>query len=387
MDLSGHRVYEFEAWSQSMQPIADISALMTSRTFTMARNDVEELTFTLDLDAFENYCLSALGGINPVSVIDPYVTYIMVKRNGVYLFGTQVDDVHFSSSPDETDDPSTPPNPASETGLQNTTVDVTCHGYLNLLKDRYVTQTYTGVEPTTIGTGIIGLTQATTNGNLGITIAPSQYLTGAAVNETYQKDNVKSSLQTLTTLPGSSFDFGFNYLKVFQTYQQIGARRGDINLIWGGPQGNVTAFDLDKDATSLYNYIYGLGSGSGTDQLEDDEFDTTSEVNYYRREDIAQFSSVTDPSILQLDTQGALSLSKDVIGMPEITITSNEVPANNFLSVGDRIPFQVQGHTWLKSVNGLFRIEQMTVTLDQNDFESIDLTFDTFEVNQNEQPS
>lgn len=73
--------------------------------------------------------------------------------------------------------------------------------------------------------------------------------------------------------------------------------------------------------------------------------------------------------------------------MPQVTITGNQVPAT-FISVGDRIPLRVASHRWLDTINGLFRVEKIDVTLDDNDFEqSIVLTFDDYGVNQDEQPT
>jgi hypothetical protein len=80
-----------------------------------------------------------------------------------------------------------------------------------------------------------------------------------------------------------------------------------------------------------------------------------------------------------------VNLAKDILELPKITITGKELSGVPFLSVGDRIPLQVNDHTWLSSINGLYRIELMDVTIDENDFESsISLTFDSYGVNQNE---
>ena len=57
---------------------------------------------------------------------------------------------------------------------------------------------------------------------------------------------------------------------------------------------------------------------------------------------------------------------------------------STFLSVGDRIPFQVVDHPWLDNVNGLYRTEKLDVSLDENDFETIQITFDNYGVNQSE---
>ncbi len=365
MDFGGSRLYEIELWSASGSRIADISTLCSNRSYSMQRNEAETLTFSLNLFAFESYCLNNLGGADPHTLIAPYVTDVKVKRAGQYLFGAQVVDISFDLATDYT-------------------VTVTCTGYLNLFKDRYVSKVYTATEATAIATDLLTTTQAQTNGSVGVTNAVSQYITGVNRDRTYQRDNVKLKIQELTTLVDGNFDFAFTWDKKFQTYSKIGARRTDLKFIYGGPLSNVAGFKLSRSGINLFNKVYGLGSGFGTDQLQSTQADTASELNYYIREQILQFNSVSIQATLDQNTTAGVSLAKDILELPKITITGKELNAN-FLSVGDRIPLQVNNHTWLSNINGLYRIEQMDVTIDENDFESaIQLTFDNYGVNQNE---
>lgn len=381
MDLGENRLYVIELFAQNGLRLADISALAFNRRFTMQRNEAETLTFDLNLYAFENYCANALGGADPKVLIAPYVTDVKVKRGANYLFGAQVVDVSFDLAQDM--------SRAGEggTGATATTQDqivtITCTGYLNLLKDRYITKTYTATERTSIATDIINTTQGQTNGSVGITIG-TQITTGLLSDRTYQLDNVKLKLQELAALSDSPFDFNFSPLKDFRTYSKIGARRTDINLIYGGPLGNVAGFTLDRSAINLFNKIYGIGSGFGTDQLTSTQIDLPSQLNYYIREQVDQFNSVLLQPTLDTNTTTAVALAKDILELPVVTITGKELPAT-FLSVGDRIPLKVLNHPFLSNINGLYRIEQMDVTIDENDFESaIKLTFDSYGVNQSE---
>jgi hypothetical protein len=379
MDLGEQRLYEFEIWSQSGNLIADISALVFNRSYTIKRNDAEQLTFSVDLFAFENYCANNLGGTDPKTLLAPYVNDIKVKRNGVYLFGTQIVDVTFDEQPDTSRAGS-----AGGTG-QVYPVNITCTGYFNLFKDRYVTKTYSQIERTSIATDLLTTTQAQTNGSVGVTNSGTQYTTGYLSDRTYQLDNVKLKIQQLAALSDAPFDFNFSYQKVFTTYAKIGARRTDISLIYGGSLGNVAGFTLSRSAINLYNKIYGIGSGYGVDQLQSIKTDNASQLNYYVRENVVQFNSVVLQDTLDANTTTEVSLDKDILELPVVTITGKEVPSKTFLSVGDRIPLKVMGHRWLDNINGLYRVEQIEVTIDDNDFETaIRLTFDSYGVNQNE---
>lgn len=376
MDFGNSRRYEIELWSQTGVRIADISALCLDRKYTLQRNEAEVLTFSLNLFAFESYCQNNLGGTDPHTLLAPYVTDVKVKRAGQYIFGAQVVDLTFDLAQE------------SGGGAGATTSDyrvlVTCTGYLNLFKDRYVTKTYAATEATSIASDLLTTTQAQTNGSVGVTIGSSPYLTGVNRDRTYQRDNVKLKIQELTTLIDGRFDFSFTWDKKFQTYGQIGAKRNDLKLIYGGPLSNVAGFSLDRSGINLFNKIYGLGSGFGADQLQSTQADNASQLNYYVREQIQQFNSVTLQPTLDQNTTAAVTLAKDILELPVVTVTGNQLPAT-FLSVGDRIPLQVNNHTWLSNINGLYRIEQMEVTIDENDFESeIKLTFDNYGVNQSE---
>lgn len=382
MDFGSGALYEIELWSAAGSRVADISHLAKNRRYTIQRNEAEQLSFDLDIFAFEDYCLNVLGGVNPRTLIEPYVTDVKVKRNGTYLFGAQVVDVSFNLTPASSSASSGSGGAQDESG--NYLVSVSCDGYLNLFKDRYVTETYTATERTTIAANIITATQATTNGDVGVTIASPLYATGLVSDRTYAQDNVKTKLQELAALTDAPYDFSFTADKVFTCYAQQGARRFDMNLIYGGPLSNVAGLSLDRSAANLYNYIYGIGSGSGDVALTSEQGDTTSQLDYYRREYIDQFSTVIEQQTLEDDVAADLALHKDILALPKVTITSMEIPAGTFVSVGDRIPLQVLEHTWLDFVTGLYRVEEIDVALDENDFETITLTFDDLGVNQSE---
>ncbi len=381
MDFGSSRLYEIELWSAGGTRLADISALATNRSWNATRNDVEELTFTLDLFAFENYCATNLGGADPKVLIQPYVTDVKLKRAGTYLYGFQVVDVSFDLAVDSSS--ASDGSSGALTGSSDFAVTVTCTGYLNLLKDRYITKSYAATERTAIAADIIATTQATTNGSVGVTIAGSLYATGQLSDRTYSLDNVKTKLQELAALTDAPYDFYFDPFKVFHTVAKLGARRTDVALIYGGPLSNVAGFSLDRSAANVFNYIWGVGSGSGDVGLTSNQGDVVSQLNYYRREKIDQFSTVIEQTTLDQDVAADVFLYKDILELPTVTITSKQVPSN-FLSVGDRIPLQVLSHPWLSNINGLYRIEKLDVSIDENDFETITLTFDSWGVNQSE---
>lgn len=355
-------LYTFELWSNSGLRIADISTLAKNRRFTLERNAAETLTFSLDLNEFERYCVEDLRA-DPEVVLWEGRTDVKVKRGNDYLFGTQVVGAPVTA------------------GKDSQTISVTATGYLNLLKDRVITKTYAATESGAIARDMVTTTQ-TSDGSVGVTLAASPYSTGVNRDRTYTRQNVKDGIVALTNLVDGNFDFGFSWDKKFQIYQSLGARRSDISLIYGGEASNVKMLYANKDATRVFNRIIGLGSGFGADQLVSYANDAASALNYYGRQKIEQFNSVVEQATLDQNTAAALAMYKQPIRIPQVTITGNEMKTG-FINIGDRIPFTVVGHPFLASFSGLYRVDKMDVQIDDNGFENeVMLYFDNLGVNQ-----
>lgn len=374
--MNASNVYEIELWSNNGTPVADISRLAHNRRLELTRNDAPQLTFDLDLKVFEDFC-AGQGITDPRTILHPLQADVKLKRADAYWKGFQVVGLRFGL-----------PAGGARAGVGgsiNQTVTVLCSGYLNLFAARYVTKSYTATDECDIAEDLITTTQAQTNGSVGVTIAGGNYNTGVLRNRTYDRQNVKRALQNLTQLVDGRFDFDFTYDKQFKTYEQIGSKRTDFALTYGGSASNIAGFDLERNGLSVYNRIIALGSGFGTDQLTSTADDSASQISNYLREDIRQHNSVTDQPPLDDDADADLALSKDLLEIPVITITGKELENIPFLEVGDRVPISVSGHPFLANIDGLYRIERMVIDIDDNDFEnSIKLYFDNYAVDQDE---
>jgi hypothetical protein len=366
MDFGNSYIYEFELWSSSGQRLADISRLTQKRSFTIQRNEAETLNFQLDLYAFEAFADGI--GVPANVLLNPYATDVKVKRNGTYLFGTQV----VAAPLDAAADMSRVTESGGGGGISSFDhlITVSCQGYLDLFKDRYLTYSYSQQDASFIAGDMLGQAQTAPNGNVGVTLGTSNYLTGVLRDRNYTRQNIKTELQNLTQLIDGRFDFAFDSNKVFNIYSQIGAKRSDIQFTFGGPQGNIIGLNTENSATSLYNEIIGLGSGFGADQIVSTQDDPSSQLNRYLRQDIKQYNSVVIQSTLDQNAQADLALEKDLLVMPQITISGKELQNIPFISVGDRIQVNAVGHSFLTNLNGYYRVEKMAVSLDDNDFES-----------------
>lgn len=348
-----NRLYDLELWINGVQ-VADIGKLATNRKYTIKRNDSEELEFTMDVKAFEAHCVDA--GRDPNATLVPYVTDVRVKRKGSYLFGTQVVDINYTFAED------------------SSSMVVKCTGFLDLFASRYITASY-DQESTEIARDMLADTQ-TDFGTFGVSNGPDQFNTGVIRSRNYIDQNIKDALTNLTDLVDGNFDFAFSYDRKFNTYEKQGSYRPNLKLTY---PYNIKSISTPKTALNLYNYTIGLGSGFGEETVRSeggDSQDTASRLNYGTRMRIVSFNSVQDQTVLDQNTAAENAKTKDLLILPKLTVSGSVLDLNT-VWVGDRIPVEIQGHASLP-LDDIYRIEQLSVSLDENDAEDIDLTVDNY---------
>ena len=345
--------YEFELYSSSGVLIADISTYATGRNWTKERNAPETLSFTLDVRAFEDFCASI--GETPQSILNPYTTDIKVKRNGEYLFGVHVYDLQFSGNDDSIN------------------VAVKADGFLNLLKDRYVSAEFSSTDAVDIVHGLITSTQAQDRGDFGI----SESLTQATTvdrDRTYERKNVKEAIIELTELVDGNFDFEFDENRALSTYGAIGTDKPDVVLTY--PE-NIKTFTVNRTGINTFNKLTALGSGFGDEQLSSIAFNADSQLVFGVREQIVTYNSVLLQDTLDQHAEGDLDLVKDLLDIPTITVSGATLDLNE-VGIGDRIQVTIEDHPWINNVDGTYRIEKISCTIDENDAEIITLTLDNY---------
>ena len=114
-------VCDIELWDWKTNTfVADLSYLVIGDlNITWELNDVEEVSFDMDLMEFEKKCDEM--GLDSEELLKPYAHDIRIRRNGEYIVGCQLVDVDIQISN----------NPPSKISVKGT-------GFLNLLKDQYV---------------------------------------------------------------------------------------------------------------------------------------------------------------------------------------------------------------------------------------------------------
>ena len=113
--------YEIELWDWKTSTfVADISYLVIGEiNIEWTLNDVEEVSFSLDLLRYEEKCQEM--GVDSTDLLVPYAHDIRIRRNGEYILGCQLVEVDIQLSN----------NPPAKINCKGT-------GFLNLFKDQYV---------------------------------------------------------------------------------------------------------------------------------------------------------------------------------------------------------------------------------------------------------
>lgn len=360
--------FTIELWTKGGQLLADLAVRATGRSIVISRNQPEDIQFTLDVPEFEKYC--ATLGVDPKNLLTVNVTEVRIKRLGEYFVGGQL--------------------MYKSTRLDDRTMSVACRvfGFLALFNKRYtgtttagfVSEVYTAANGTAktrtdLAWALISATQALASGDFGVT----RGLTGSSAtprDKTYSRTNIKTALQDLTTLNTDPIDIEFTYNKVFNTYDGniggIGSNRADIVFEY---PGNILSIEVPDDGTDMTNEVIGLASGSadGTQATYFAE-DTASQATYALRQDIYQ-SNATDNSDNGL-TYGAeaVKLAKsNPIKIPALVINGNVAPYVTDYHIGDRVTVKVNRHPLISDINGSYRIEKITLDIDDNDNEKVTL--------------
>ena len=349
-------IYEIELWNRDGDRIADITRFCSHISWAEERNEAEELRFTLDLDAFEDYM--ERSGTDVVSNFREGQTEIKLRRNKQYLFGTQLFDAPISLNEDG-----------------SASIEVVATGYLNFLKDRYPDPTvaYTQVESVEIFYDLIRKAQAVAHGNYGLKIPTTgYYITGVKRDRTFEMytSNTKLNMQRLTSLESGNFDFRVLADKTVMTYSQIGSPRTDFKLVVDRAnfRSSISSARLNRSANGLYNQVIGIGSGFGADMMTSIQNDVPSQIEFGLRQTPEQFNEVSIQATLDENSRARLDRVKQLLRLPQVTVSGHDLPPSG-IEVGDWIPVAFSGRKLLEDLSGVHRVERKETQLDENGFE------------------
>lgn len=335
-------------YDQQNQPIMDISDLV-SMTLNMKLNDIATLDLSINLTMFERRC--AAINTPPRSILYPGTAEIRAFRNGNAIFGGIISGAN--STYDEA----------------GTSLDIQSESYLQYFAYRLNNKTYRNMDRSAIAWDAINTAQSEPNGNLGVTLGTTELTFNSDLDPDYR--DVKSILQRFTYVQPITYDFEITPDKVFNTYRKLGSDRPDIQLIY--PQ-NIRSIGVPRSSDTLYNRVVGIGSGIGRERLESIVNNTNSQITYRIRETKEVFNDVKQLSTLENNAAGVLDQSYEVQVLPNIRVDGQEVDLD-VLRVGDSVFVRIDGSPFNDDVNGMYRIYDMTIAVDQNNYEQVTLGF------------
>lgn len=351
--------YEIEVWDKTAGRIGDIRPMCQNLQWSKTRNDAESLSFDIDQNLFNIY-LKATGYLDsPLSFIETGRTDFRVKRNGAYLFGANL--VSMSYSGDET------------------TVKKTYNaaGYLNYLSHRYINASYTGWYQEDILNDVLAKLQSQPGGDFGFTRGATVMGMRVKRDRTYVDKEVKTLFTQLSeVINGCDFDFTAD--KKLNVYAAIGRYRPSLRISY---PGNVTRFNFTRSVENVANVIIGKGSGTGNDGVQATASDTIAADYCYRREKIATYNSVTDRNTLQQNVDAVLNATKQPFEIPTV-ILQNDTLDLNVVGIGDTIHLDMSESPdlELRRIDGNYRIEKITCSVDDTDSEEVTLDFDNLDI-------
>ncbi len=345
--------YEIEIWDKSGKPLANIRQICSQLTWSKALNDSEIVSFTIDLNRYEEI-LANIGFANdPYGLLEVGSHDIRIKRNGYYIIGCNVIKLAYTTA-----DPSI-------------SVAVSCAGYLNYYKNRYVTANYTDTYQEDILNDVISKCNDMTGGDYGVTRGVTLGGQKQKRTRSYLRKEVKSLFQQMAdVINGPDFDFSPD--KKLNVYEAKGVYRPSVRLKY---PGNIQSFSFDRSIEKVSNYVYAVGSGNGDDALLATAEDTTSENRFYRREKIATYNSIVIEDTLKDHADAILHYTKEPIELPSVTVADGVLDLNQ-VDVGDTIELDLSGNLSLDHIDGNYRIQGLDVTVDDNDSETVVITFD-----------
>lgn len=350
--------YSIEIWNKNNQPVADIRKLATGLQWSKTLNGSEAVSFSLDLNRFEKVLSSTGYEGDPFGFFEVGRNDIRIKRNGEYLIGCNVYSFTYN-----TNDPTIK-------------LDVQCVGYLNFYKTQYVTASFDNVPQQEILWQVINQCNQKTGGDYGVRQGTH---TGGTVSRVrnYTRKEVASLIEQMSNVIGGC-DFDFSPDKKFNTYEAKGIYRPSVRLTY---PGNIQTFSITRSVAKVANYIYGLGSGNGSDAVQSFAEDATSEDYLYRREKVATWNSVSVQSTLNEHTNATLHYAKDIIEIPSVTLPPETIDLS-IVDVGDTINLAITSNPSLRHIDGSYRIEKIDCQVDENDSETVALTFDNLDIDE-----
>lgn len=332
--------------------IADVSDMCLSRSYLRRRNRPENIELSFDLDDLRRYIVSSR--LTADELLRTNVNEVHIYRGNSKIVAGKIiyRDVAAADSK---------------------RVSIQAVGWLQMLAHRYtgIGVDYLSTDIGEIMWSLIDQAQSEPYGDMGFTRGTIQASRNAD-RSTYDYKNIKDAIIQLSEVQNSP-DFSFDPYKTFNVwYPKQGIKHEDISFSY---PGNILSIGYTQDGEKMHNQIIALGAGTGTDALTSIQDDTVAQSSYGLRQFRVQYNDISLKDTLDDHAAEDLRTSVGFFDLPEITVQGHD-PVIGSYGIGDEINVNVSEDIELFGhINGYHRIDEIAVSVDHNDVETVRLRF------------
>lgn len=258
------------------------------------------------------------------------------------------------------------------------TLDLQCEGWMSYFRLRHyhATTRFTQVDQAVIARSL--LQHAAMYGvgsNLGM-IEYGTETTGVLRDRTYKQSERKSIGDAVEQLAAveDGFDFSFDtawngpdLVTTFRVHYPAIGRYRDLTL---EQDRNCDIPSATIGGKSVATHAFALGSGDGPEMVWASS--GASSLVFPRLESVESYSDVKEYSTLKAKADRRVKLGKAPIVLPRIELYSDAYPGLGEFALGDAM--NVRGGYGLVPLDGVWRMTEIAVSVDESGEESISLT-------------
>lgn len=351
--------YKVELWYRGYSRIGEIRRMTRNLRWSKRRNGMYAIEFSMDTTQFHDWCKSI--GEHPDNVLNLMNVDVRIKVRDTYVIGAVIIDA------------------PGDLNQSDSTIQVTCDGFLSLLGRRNITKNYSNQWTGGIIQDALSVVQSEDNGNLNITFDPTSYMGNSNTRQdTYFDQNLQEMIVNRSKYVSDPFDFEFAPDRTLKLYKKIGADRPAVKVSYPAMDGTIGSMSMSVKNTgaTIANRIVAYGSGFGEEALRYVANDTISQKRNGIIEDKITFNSVLDINTLQQHAEAELFRRKDKLKQPGPVVSGDQLLTDE-LTIGDRIT-GLHSKYALYALQDLYRVEEFSVAVDENDHEEITLTLDNY---------
>lgn len=238
------------------------------------------------------------------------------------------------------------------------------------------TKSYAQQDQLFIARDLVNYAQAQPSGNIGITVGTET--SGALRDRTYygyERKNLLEALQQLAAVENGfdiAVDVAYSGGNIVKTLDLSYPSRGRRTELVFDAASNVRFLRAPIDGTRMARVVDVIGAGEGDSMLISTAQDADFE-GYPRLEAVRSVKDVNIEATLNAHALAGLALLRNPVEIPEVQIIDNETaPVGSFIT-GDEV--RVRGSDGYISIDSLYRIMELSVAVDQNGDETVNIKF------------